>query len=125
MRDSDVNMCDGSLAFPLRVGDRKAYEKRPWSSGVGANSAECEVKGIESVSVPAGTFDAFRVQCDGAWTRVFDLRANASSKSGRFEDTIWYAPVVGREVKWTYVDYFGPGRVYNKKQTELTEFLPK
>ncbi len=124
MRDSDVEMCDGALVFPLRVGDKSKYDKRPWLNGNGHNSAECEVKAVEAVTVPAGTFDAFRVECDGSWQRVFD-RLAVDTNSGRTQETIWYSTKVNGLVKWTYFDYATAGRAWKKEQTELTEFVAK
>jgi hypothetical protein len=124
MRDSEAEMCDGALAFPLRVGNKNRYEKRPWKNGNGHSSAECDVKGIESVTVPAGTFDAFRVECDGNWHRVFDIGARGGN-SGRYQETFWYSPSVGGYVKWHFTTYHSSGRVNNKEQTELIEFVAK
>ncbi len=124
MRDSEVEMCDGPLKFPLHVGDKTRYDNRPWRNGKGHNSAECEVKAVETVTVPAGTFDAFRVECDGSWQRVFD-RLSVDVNSGRFEETLWYSPKVNDFVKWTHFSYGMAGRAWDKEQTELTEFVPK
>jgi hypothetical protein len=124
MRDSDEENCTGALAFPLRVGDRNSYAKRPWNKGDGHLSADCEVKGIESVTVPAGTFDAFRVDCDGTWQRVFDITPTTGVK-GRFEERLWYSPKVGHYVKFTYISYRPEGGAYTREQTELVEFVPK
>ena len=123
MRDSDVEMCEGALAFPLQVGNKSHYDKRPWRSGEGHSSADCEVKAIESVTVPAGTFDAFRVDCDGSYQRVTGGEWKLTT-SGRFEETLWYAPAVSNFVKWIYTDYYRRG-VWNKEQTELLEFTRK
>ena len=124
MRDSEEEHCAGALAFPLHVGDKNSYTKRPWTKGDGYLSADCEVKGIESVTVPAGTFDAFRVDCDGTWQRVFDITPTTGDK-GRFEESLWYSPTVGHYVKFTYIGYRPSGGVYTKEQTELIEFVPK
>jgi len=122
MRDSDAEMCDGAFAFPLRVGGKHSYDKRPWRNGDGHNSADCEVKDVEKVTVPAGTFDAFRVDCQGAWQRVF---GEGLRKSGRTEESHWYSPTVNSLVKSIYRSYTGSGKLYTQEQTELTEFTPK
>ena len=124
MRDSDEENCTGALAFPLRVGDRNSYAKRPWNKGDGHLTADCEVKGIESVTVPAGTFDAFRVDCDGTWQRVFDITPT-TGVMGRFEESLWYSPKVGHYVKFTYTGYRPSGGAFTREQTELVEFVPK
>lgn len=125
MRDSDVEMCDGALAFPLQVGKKNSYDKRPWRNGNGHSSADCEVKAIESVTVPAGTFDAFRIDCDGSWQRVFDRQDTVRGNAGRTEESIWYAPRVNGLVKWTYNSYGFRSKPEAKEQTELIEFVAK
>ena len=124
LRGSEEEMCTGAFAFPLRVGDRTSYQNRPWASGDGHSSAECAVKGVEAVTVPAGTFDSYRIDCDGNWNRVFETGPR-QGMSGRFQETLWYAPSVGRSVKWNYNGYGSSGRIYTKEQTELMEFVPK
>ncbi|MEF8705464.1 MAG: hypothetical protein V5B36_10045 [Candidatus Accumulibacter sp. UW25] len=124
MRDSEEEMCTGAMAFPLRVGNRSSYAKRPWRNGEGHSSAECEVKGVEGVTVPAGTFESFRVECDGNWHRIFES-GPTQSNSGRFQETLWYSPTVGRYVKSYYVGYAPRGGIYTKEQTELIEFVAK
>lgn len=124
LRGSEEEMCTGSLAFPLRVGNRTRYEKRPWSSGDGHSSAQCEVAGVEAVTVGAGTFESYRIDCDGNWNRMFETGPR-QGMSGRFEETIWYSPSVGRYVKWNYNSYGSSGRIYTKEQTELIAFVPK
>lgn len=123
MRDSEEDMCAGALAFPLRVGNRSSYEKRPWRRGDGYSSAECEVKGIEAVTVPAGAFESFRIECDGNWHRMVET-GPMQGKSGSFQETLWYSPRVGRYVKSYYVNY-GPSGIWAKEQTELIEFVAK
>ena len=124
MRDSEEDMCTGALAFPLRVGNRSSYKKRPWSNGNGHDSAECEVKGIEAVTVPAGTFESFRIECDGNWHRMVET-GPMQGMAGRFQETLWYSPSVGRYVKWYLVNYGSSGRIWAKEQTELIEFVAK
>ncbi|MCM8598777.1 MAG: hypothetical protein NFW04_08985 [Candidatus Accumulibacter sp.] len=125
LREGEAEMCDGQLTFPMRVGNKSSYDNRPWRDGDGVNSAECEVKAMDKVTVPAGTFDAFRVECEGAWQRMSELQ-KAWVNSGRIEESYWYAPSVNNVVKSTYVMYGGKkGGIYRKTQTELTEFVAK
>ncbi len=124
MHDSQIEMCDGSLAFPLRVGNKSNYDKRPWRNGNGHDSAACEVKAVEQVTVPAGTFDAFRVECEGNWIRVA-VAGPMQGNAGRYEETIWYSPKVNRSVKSAYTAYGTGGRLEIKNQTELVEFVAK
>ena len=119
MQNSDVEVCAGVTEFPLRVGKKFRFAKLPWGDGKGYVSEECEAKGLEQVTVPAGTFDTIRVECEGFWTRVFD-----GSGSGRVAEKSWYAPKVNRSVKWTYVDHNSNGTLDHQTQTELVEFVP-
>lgn len=121
MQNSDQSVCAGAFKFPLQTGNKHAYEKLPWSNGNGHSSGSCEVKGEEKVTVPAGTFDAVRIECNGFWNRVF-----GGAFSGRVIETHWYAPKISRLLKTQYTDYnSGSGGIFNKTQTELTEFIEK
>jgi hypothetical protein len=53
------------------------------------------VVGLERVTVPAGTFDTFRVE---VLSRYRQKRADGRSGSGTFKNVYWYAPEVKREV---------------------------
>jgi len=82
------------------------------------------VAGVEAVTVGAGTFESYRIDCDGNWNRMFETGPR-QGMSGRFEETLWYSPSVGRYVKWKYNSYEPSGRTYTKEQTELIGFVPK
>lgn len=120
MKGSDVEVCSGPFKFPMRVGDKTQIDKRPWSSGEGYDTAACEVKVQESVTVAAGTFDVFRVVCTGLWNRVA-----GGSYSGRLDETYWYAPRVGRTVLFNNTTYRPNSSIDNKRKFELTEYGPK
>lgn len=77
------------LSFPLKVGKTWGRSFRIISSD-GSRSVQktrrCEVVGRGKTAVPAGTFDAFRIEC-----RVSQPRAR------RFDhEELHYAPAVGR-----------------------------
>ena len=93
--------------------------KLPFPNGKGTVSGECVGKGVEKVSVPAGEFEAYRVDCKGHWTRIFD-----GVGYGRIEDSSWYAPAVKRMVKYSMVDFSPQGMPNNKEILELMEFKP-
>jgi hypothetical protein len=120
MKDSTVEVCAGSLKFPLRVGEKHQFEKLPWANGEGYFSQTCEVKGQESIKVAAGSFDTYRVECTGTLTRVV-----GNAFTGRVEETLWYAPKAHRAVMTTYTDYRQSGGMFNRRKTELVEYLPK
>lgn len=88
------------LSFPLFVGKKwrsqyagfRADQNRKWDSRL-----ECEVKVYEPVRVPAGNFDAFRVECVDNWEFGYIF-------SGKKAATRWYAPAAGGVVKYTSED---------------------
>lgn len=94
--------------FPLQVGKtwkRTAeftHSKRPGK--IVRAELEGRVVGWESVTVPAGTFLALKIQL-GGWYRV-----KASEISGRMDDTLWYAPEVRNAVRYEYKDTVGYGQ---------------
>ena len=121
MKNSNQSICAGALKFPMQLGNKHSYENLPWTNGNGHSSGSCEVKGQEKVTVPAGTFDAVRIDCGGYWNRVF-----GGVFSGRVTETHWYSPKISRLVKTQFTDYnSGSGGVFNKTQTELIEFTEK
>ena len=119
MQNSDKPVCDGQYKCPTQVGNKHGYEKQPFPNGLGYQGASCEVKAEEKVTVPAGTFDTLRITCSGFYNRVFD-----GNWSGKFNNISWYAPSIGRMVKFQYFDFNPNGAAFNKQQTELTEFIP-
>ncbi len=89
------------LVFPLEVG-------RSWElpfevdaqnrGGVGRHAKwrwQARVTDVETVSVPAGTYPAFRITYVGQ----FHTAQGAKSWDGKESGTLWYAPAVGRIVK--------------------------
>ena len=119
LRNSDKAVCDGSLRFPIAVGNKHDYKELPFPNGNGHSSATCQVKGEEKVTVPAGVFDTVRIECAGFWTQVFD-----GSFRGRQTETLWYAPAISRLVKWQFFNFRGDNSPFTKNQHELVEFIP-
>jgi hypothetical protein len=88
-----------SISFPLEVG--KTWEGKytgytadngyRWS---GDNS--CAVKGVEVVKVPAGQFEAYRIDCVDNWL--------LSPYSGQAHTSAWYAPKAGTIVKYRHAE---------------------
>lgn len=86
------------LSFPLEVG-------RSWRSSFSTvtdhrtrTELETVVRAFEKVTVPAGTFDAFRVESRGTW------RNDTTGRSGGVSIVNWYAPVARTVVKTDYDD---------------------
>jgi hypothetical protein len=83
-----------SIDFPLSVGKRWSGKYDGYTNDDGASwnaTTQCAVKGEEKVKVPAGEFDALRIECEDAW--------QSGPFSGVSKTTTWYAPKVGMTVK--------------------------
>jgi hypothetical protein len=101
-----------ALSFPLEVGKQWRYSsewlfKAKGSKGTIRN--EVAVVGHESVTVPAGTFEAFKLVAKG-WlggTSPINSQYNAEMTT-----TYWYAPAARAIVKSvTHNPYLGPSTV--------------
>ncbi len=81
------------VKLPIDVG-------RKWTSTITAQGSsgrfyrefKCEVKREEKVSVPAGDFEAFFIDCDGFWS--------GNHEQGRAVMSMWFAPQAKWIVKW-------------------------
>jgi len=101
-----------ALSFPLEVGKRWSYSS-DWlfkaKGSQGTIRSEVAVVGHESITVPAGTFDAFKVVAKG-WlggTSPINSQYNAEMTT-----TYWYAPAARAVVKSvTHNPYLGPSTV--------------
>lgn len=108
--------------FPLEVG--KQWESRfKTQSGGGVTGHDwrftVKVEAVEKVTVPAGTFEAFRLRLDGWYT--CNLGCNWSS---RRRETFWYAPAVNYEIK-REVEAVAQGTGYwDVQRYELVSFTP-
>jgi hypothetical protein len=107
------------FAFPLQVGKRWSgnADKLLFSSGKhGMFILKGEVVALEKVTVPAGTFDAYKVNVVLEATGT-DEDANI----GNTIETYWYAPSVKRHVKYENT-FTRDGRVRSKDMFELLDF---
>jgi hypothetical protein len=104
--------------FPLAAGATWS-EKYTWLPMAGAASSgyvKATVAAQEKVTVPAGTFDAYRIERD------VETRANnETAVVTTTHMTTWYAPAVRRFVRreWTVTR---DGRVRGKTRIELVEY---
>jgi hypothetical protein len=93
-----------NLNFPLWIGKTWSYETEVWSyetevrrahlppSSMGSplrGQVDCAVKAVDKLTVRAGTFEAFRCECDCEL-----LIGEGQYQSGCGTWTIWYAPDV-------------------------------
>lgn len=81
--------------WPLEVGKKWTFDE-DWTRADGATgntNQDVEVVAYEDVTVPAGTYKAFRIEYKGRYT-------NYRARSGGAQmDTYWYAPEVLADVK--------------------------
>jgi len=88
-------------AFPLELG--KTWEgsfTSPSLSDTGPvdNNLKGKVVGVESITVPAGTFDTVKISLETRWLYKGAWRGRGRD-SGVFTQTIWYAPKAKRFVR--------------------------
>jgi hypothetical protein len=112
-KDSDQRL----LSFPLQVGKKWSFsdEYTDYSRDgiVGKMDVDAEVVGYEKVRVPAGEFDAFKLQADGK-------RIEGGNTTG-ISWTYWYAPAARAVVKWETRVVSAIGTVYYSF-SELAEY---
>ncbi len=108
-----------SYTFPLQVGAKwqESADKQLFSNGKhGKFNVAGEVQALEQVTVPAGTFEAYKVSLVLEATST-DEDANI----GHTSELVWYAPAVRRYVKLENT-FSRDGRVRSQDRFELTEF---
>ena len=86
------------LKFPLEPG-RSWSGVAQWYSGSGTlrHQISAQAGGWERIVVPAGSFDAIRIDVRGAISETGSI--NYYAQAGSIASVIWYAPAVGRIVK--------------------------
>jgi hypothetical protein len=105
--------------FPLTVGKKwdGIWETNNFLDDSQARwRGKSEVKAIETVTVPAGTFQTFRIEFEGSYQGTFG--------AGSRRDTFWYAPAVKRWVKqeWEVTGNGRAGRDDHRESLELLSF---
>lgn len=84
------------LSFPLEIGKKWDYKftfANKLNAGKGRQQVEAQVVAYEKVKVPAGEFDAFKIEYKGFWNN------DTNRSSGRVKTTSWYAPAARSPVK--------------------------
>ena len=95
---SDLFLKSPTSLWPLRLGNQARYtETGVWTEEGGEKRSytaqwACEVTGRQTVTVPAGTFDAWKIEC-----RRYSVSSNLKSRL-RQTDTWLYADRVGHYV---------------------------
>jgi hypothetical protein len=105
------------LSFPLEVGKQWSYvndyllNDMTYGSLQGRNKVSVAVLGYEKVRVPAGEFDAFKLEAKGNWV------SPQAPGPGESNLTYWYAPAVRAILKEELQSSYMPAYT-----TELVEF---
>lgn len=110
-----------NFSFPLWVGKtwkgKVAFTSTDQPGKEVSADLEVRVVGFESVTVPAGTFFALKIELHGPY-RARNLEG---SWTGRIEDTLWYAPEARNAVRYEYKDTTGTSP-YNHEIHELVRY---
>lgn len=77
-----------NIPFVVEVAARPVNRNAQWQW-------QARVVAVEAVTVPAGTFQAFRIECAASFT----TRQGSDSWTGAHNETVWFAPAVQRIVK--------------------------
>jgi len=110
---SDLNTVESSTAvitgdarflkFPLEVGKKWDF-KYNFASKVGPAKGrwqlDAAIVAYEKVKVPAGEFDAFKIEYKGSWNN------DTNGRNGRLMQTTWFAPAARAAVKVEFDDGF-------------------
>lgn len=106
------------LRFPLSPGKTWDFA---YTAKVKANTIRvtqrATVTGWETVTVPAGSFRALRVEHRGSYSAT----DGSFGWSGNISETYWYAPKAQRIVKREYHDTKGDGTTWDHWRDELVE----
>jgi len=102
LRDGKVVVVDtpakSLFSWPLWVGKSwdaaNAHADRSYGESWPPSKSQTRVAGIETVTVPAGTFEAFRIEYHGGMDSAFQGgRKNPGRPGFESSGTYWYAPV--------------------------------
>lgn len=105
------------IQFPLSIGKQYTMVET-WPDGNGISRFEAKVEAIETMTVPAGTFEAWRISIQGTWESNTDPEMRGTSKS-----TFWYAPAAKRTIKSDNKS-FRNGRLGDHLVTTLKSWQP-
>jgi Caspase domain len=113
------------LKWPLIKGNTWPSERIIKRTGPDARvvnwDLQCEAKGIEAVTVAAGSFNAVKVSCIGA----FAAKSQTKQWGGTLEETFWWSPIVRYYVKYQFRDRNSSGELVSSLTHELTHFALK
>ena len=101
------------LSFPLEVGKKwdSKYSFVAKPSGMKVRwQFEASVTSIDKITVPAGEFEAFRIDYKGYWNN------DTNGRNGRLKMTSWYSQTTRSIIKSEYEDG------YNSNYRQLVEY---
>ncbi|WP_295952666.1 hypothetical protein [Rhodoferax sp.] len=149
-RVRDVNgketVVNRPLAFPLTVGKTWNLDYTEQHPNKGHKTETFHNKytviGYESIQVPAGTFNALKIEAEGRWEAEIEpsqstlattqamqnttvavaqvTKTLAATATGRTYKAFWYAPEVKRFVR-TEEEYYSNGGIRNERYTSELE----
>lgn len=96
--DSRFEPASRAFKFPLAVGDKWRHEGKTLNKATGSDGrSQYEVKVVsqEKITVPAGSFDTYKLVMEG----YFTVHNMGNSRSFPFSRTYWYAPSAKASVK--------------------------
>ena len=117
--------CMGPYKFPMQIGQKISYDKYPNEDGSGLIQGDCRVVGTEKMTVPAGSFDTYKISCRGFWTNKFGRLVNnafGNTAEGNFYELIWYAPNAKNFVKSFYEKRHSGGTLAYQETHELMDY---
>lgn len=113
-----------SYQFPLEAGKHwSGSVQYQVSHGIAYKQLHGQVAGWERVTVPAGTFDAIKIDLRGIY-RVPCVQSSYCISTGAANDTMWYAPTVRQIVKreLRQNDTSRDGYMWQAERWELVEY---
>lgn len=151
--DGEDTVVTRPYAFPLKPGkswETDTTQPHP-APGIKSlrNKMRYTVLGWEKITVPAGTFNAMKIEMEGNWFKAFDPQGASASSTvrtvangqaivmnsqgartpdaigGRMYKLTWYAPEIKRDVKMISEDYDPTGAVQHRTTEELESFSAK
>jgi hypothetical protein len=113
------------FAFPLEPGKEWKVDSTADNPDAGKHwryQVKGRAIGWEKITVPAGEFDAMRVEVISNYQGE---EVGSRGGSGQSRETAWYAPSINNFVKLEYQDTNWKGDIFNRDLWELTAFSRK
>lgn len=112
-------------AFPLEPGKEWTVDATGENAAAGKRwryQIKGKALGWEKVRVPAGEFDAIKVEVIAYYQGE---EVGSRGGSGQSKEIVWFAPAVNSFVKLEYQDTDWEGAIFNRDMWELTAFRKK